>query len=577
MATIAPTPQQQDQSGLIGRRRPQIIADHVQDPSAGWTSWITTTDHKKIGILYMWTVAVFFVLGGVEALLIRIQLGAPDNTFLDPEKYNQIFTMHGTTMIFLVGVPVWAGFANFLIPLMIGARDVAFPRLNAWSFWMFLFGGTALYASLFFTPPEAGWFSYVPLSSINYSPSGGQDAWIFMVHLTGLSSLIGAMNFIATIHNMRAPGMGWGRLPLFVWTMLVYSYLVVLALSSLAATASMLLIDRHFGGTFFDPTQGGSALLWQHLFWFFGHPEVYILILPAFGVVSEVLPVFARKPIFGYKAIAASTAAIAFLGLLVWAHHMFATPTATVVLAFFMLSSFVIAVPTGVKILNWIATLWRGTIEYRMPLLWAAALLGTFLIGGISGIFLAVFPIDWQLTDTYFVVAHLHYVAIGGTMFGALAGLYYWFPKMSGRMLDEGLGKISFWLVVVGFQITFLIQHSLGMDGMPRRIYEYSSGAGWTLMNQISTFGSFMLGIGFMLTVLNVVRSVKRGRVAGPDPWKGNTLEWYMASPPPENNFDAIPRVRSVEPMKDIRRQVERQMAPTDQPPAPVAESAVRA
>jgi cytochrome c oxidase subunit I len=545
--------------GLLSRPRPEITAHGIKDPSASWTSWITTTDHKKIGILYLWTVAVFFVLGGVEALLIRIQLGAPDNTFLDPDKYNQIFTMHGTTMIFLVGVPVWAGLANYLLPLMLGARDVAFPRLNAWSYWMFLFGGIALYASVFFTPPEAGWFSYVPLSTQEYSPSGGQEAWIYMVHLTGLSSLIGALNFIATVHNMRAPGMGWGRLPLFVWTMLIYSYLVILALSSLAATATMLLIDRNFGGTFFDPTQGGSALLWQHLFWFFGHPEVYILILPAFGVVSEVLPVFARKPIFGYKAIAASTAAIAFLGLLVWAHHMFATPTSTVVLAFFMLSSFVVAVPTGVKILNWVATLWRGTIEYRVALLWAAGLIGTFLIGGISGVFLAVFPIDWQLTDSYFVVAHLHYVAIGGTMFGALSALYYWFPKMSGRMLDERMGKASFWITLIGFHLTFLIQHSLGMDGMPRRIYEYSSGNGWNLMNQISTLGSFLLGLGFLLSIINVVRSLKRGAIAAPDPWKGNTLEWFTPSPPPENNFDAIPRVRSVEPMKDIRAQVERE------------------
>jgi cytochrome c oxidase subunit I len=562
MATVAPHPPDQQESqvtGLLARPRPQVIAHGVKDPSAGWTSWITTTDHKKIGILYLWAVLVFFVLGGVEALLIRIQLGAPDNTFLDPEKYNQMFTLHGTTMIFLVGVPVWAGLANYLLPLMIGARDVAFPRLNAWSFWMFLFGGLALYASVFFTPPEAGWFSYVPLSTKAYSPSGGQDAWIYMVHLTGLSSMIGALNFIATIHNMRAPGMGWGRLPLFVWSMLIYSYLVVVALSSLTASATMLLIDRNFGGTFFDPTQGGSALLWQHLFWFFGHPEVYILVLPAFGVVSEVLPVFARKPIFGYKAIAASTAGIAFLGMLVWAHHMFATPMATVVLAFFMLSSFVVAVPTGVKILNWLATLWRGTIEYRMPLLWATALIGTFLIGGISGIFLAVFPIDWQLTDSYFVVAHFHYVAIGGTMFGALAALYYWFPKMSGRMMSESMGRVSFWLVLVGFHVTFLIQHALGTSGMPRRIYEYSSNSGWTLMNQISTFGSFLLGIGFMLTVVNVVRSLKNGAVAGPDPWKANTLEWFTSSPPPENNFDAVPRVRSVEPLKDIRAQIERE------------------
>ena len=349
--------------------------------------------------------------------------------------------MHGTTMVFLVVVPVWAGLANYLLPLMIGARDVAFPRLNAWSYWMFLFGGIALYASFFWTPPEAGWFSYVPLSTKEYSPSGGQDAWIFMAHLTGLSSMLGAVNFIATIHNMRAPGMGWGRLPLFVWTILIYSYLIVLAISSLAATVTMLLTDRHFGTNFFDPSQGGSALLWQHLFWFFGHPEVYIFVLPAFGVFSEVLPVFARKPIFGYKAIAAATAGIAFLGLLVWAHHMFATPSATVVLAFFMLSSFVIAVPTGVKIFNWLATLWRGTIEFRVALLYAVGGIGTFVIGGITGIFLAVFPVDWQLTDTYFVVAHMHYVAFGGSAFAMFSALYYWFPKMTGRMLSERHGQ----------------------------------------------------------------------------------------------------------------------------------------
>jgi cytochrome c oxidase subunit 1 len=460
-------------------------------------------------------------------------------------------------MIFLVTVPVWAGFANYLLPLMIGARDVAFPRLNAWSYWMFLFGGLALYASMFFTPPEAGWFSYVPLSSIEYSPSGGQDAWIFMVHLTGLSSMLGAVNFICTIHNMRAPGMGWGRLPLFVWTILIYSYLIVLAISSLAATVTMLLLDRHFGTNFFDPNEGGSALLWQHLFWFFGHPEVYILILPAFGVFSEVLPVFARKPIFGYKAIAAATAGIAFLGLLVWAHHMFATPSATVVLAFFMLSSFVIAVPTGVKIFNWLATLWRGTIEFRVPLMFAVGGIATFVVGGITGIFLAVFPVDWQLTDTYFVVAHMHYVAFGGTAFAMLAATYFWYPKMTGRMLNESMGKVSFWLVFIGFQVTFLIQHSAGLSGMPRRIYEYSAGSGWHTYNLISTIGAFILGTGALLTILNLVRSLKVGTPSGPDPWKANTLEWFTPSPPPAHNFDTIPRVRSVEPMKDIRRQVE--------------------
>ena len=543
----------------LTQRRPQILTRAVRPESGGWLSWITTTDHKKIGILYLYTTLVFFLLGGVEALLLRLQLGSPENTFLSPEKYNQIFTMHGTTMIFLVVVPVWAGFANYLIPLMIGARDVAFPRINAWSYWMFLFGGIALYASVFFTPPEAGWFSYVPLSAKEFSPSGGQDAWIYMVHLTGLASMLGAVNFIATIHNMRAPGMGWGRIPLFVWTILIYAYLIVIALSSLAASVTMLLLDRNFGTSFFDPTEGGSALLWQHLFWFFGHPEVYILVLPAFGVFSEVLPVFARKPIFGYKAIAAATAGIAFLGLLVWAHHMFATPMSTVVLAFFMLSSFLIAVPTGVKIFNWVATLWRGTIEYRVALLYCVGGIGTFLMGGITGIFLAVFPVDWQLTDTYFVVAHFHYTAFGGSAFAMVAALYYWFPKMSGRMLSEKLGKVSFWLFLIGFHVTFLVQHSAGLSGMPRRVYEYSDDNNLHLYNLISTIGSWILALGVLLTVINLVRSLKKGAVAGPDPWKGNTLEWFTPSPPPENNFDAIPRVRSVEPMKDIRRQVEQE------------------
>jgi cytochrome c oxidase subunit I len=541
------------------RPRPQLIAHEVERPRRGWVTWLTTTDHKKIGILYLLTVLVFFVLGGVEALLLRTQLGTPENTFLTPERYNEIMTLHGSTMIFLVVVPVWAGFANYFLPLMIGARDVAFPRLNAWSYWMFLFGGMALYGSLFFTPPEAGWTSYVPLSLKEFTPSNGQEAWIYMVHLTGLSSVIGAINFIATIHNMRAPGMGWGRMPLFVWTILIYAYLIILALTSLAATVTMLLLDRNFGTSFFDPTDGGTALLWQHLFWFFGHPEVYILVLPAFGVFSEVLPVFARKPIFGYKAVAAATAGIAFLGALVWAHHMFTTPMSTVVLAFFMLSSFLIAVPTGVKIFNWIATLWRGTVEWRVPLLFCVGGIGTFLMGGITGIFLAVFPVDWQLHDTYFVVAHFHYTAFGASAFAMVAALYYWFPKMTGRMMSEGLGKASFWLFLIGFHVTFLVQHSAGLDGMPRRIYEYSSGAGWQAQNLISTIGAFVLALSVLLTIINLVRSLKKGAIAGPDPWKANTLEWFTTSPPPENNFDVVPRVRSVEPMKDIRRQIEHQ------------------
>lgn len=561
MATTSSPTETSDRAALpiLERPVPHIIAHDVRPAHEGWTSWFTTTDHKKIGIMYLYTVLVFFVLGGVEALLIRLQLGAPENTLVTPEVYNQLFTMHGTTMIFLVVVPVWAGFANYLLPLMIGARDVAFPRLNAWSYWMFLFGGLALYASVFFSPPEAGWFSYVPLSTKEYTPSNGQEAWIYMVHLTGLASIIGAINFIATIHNMRAPGMGWGRMPLFVWTILIYAYLIILALTSLAATVTMLLLDRNFGTNFFDPDEGGSALLWQHLFWFFGHPEVYILVLPAFGVFSEILPVFARKPIFGYKAIAAATAGIAFLGVLVWAHHMFSTPMSTVVLAFFMLSSFLIAVPTGVKIFNWIATLWRGTVEYRVPLIYCVGGIFTFLMGGITGIFLAVFPIDWQLTDTYFVVAHFHYTAFGASAFGMVAALYFWFPKMSGRMMSEGLGKVSFVFFFVGFHMTFLIQHSAGLDGMPRRVYEYSEQSGWWTYNLISTIGAFMIALGVLLTVINLLRSTKKGAIAGPDPWKANTLEWFTPSPPPENNFDVIPRVRSVEPMKDIRRQIEQQ------------------
>jgi cytochrome c oxidase subunit I len=555
---------------------PQIVAGEVARERRGWTSWVTTTDHKRIGILYLVTTFVFFILGGVEALLMRLQLAQADNTFLSPQTYNQLFTMHGTTMIFLFVVPVLAGFANYVLPLMIGARDMAFPRLNALSYWLFLAGGIVFYGSLFFSPPEAGWTSYAPLTENAFLSSHGVDAWIFLVHLTGIASILGAINFYATIANMRAPGMGWGRLPLFAWTILTYSILIILAMPVIAGAVTLLLTDRHFGTHFYDATAGGSPLLWQHLFWFFGHPEVYIMILPAFGIVSEVIPVFARKPIFGYKAVAAATAVIAFLALLVWAHHMFSTPSSIVVLSFFMLSSFFIAVPTGVKIFNWIATLWRGTVEFRTALLFAVGMISVFVIGGISGIFLAIFPVDWQLTDTYYVVAHLHYVLVGGSVMGIFAGVYYWFPKITGRLLSEGLGKVSFALMFIGINVTFLIQHSLGLDGMPRRIYEYPDVGHWELYNLISTIGSFILAAGVLVTLINVVRSLKSGVLAGPDPWKANTLEWFTTSPPPVNNFDVIPRVRSVEPMKDIRRQVERRGGSTYQSAAPAPESLVR-
>lgn len=552
---------------------PILTTRTVEQELTGWRSWVLTTDHKKIGIMYIITALVFFVLGGAEALLIRLQLGTPDNTLLDPQTYNAMFTMHGTTMVFLFVIPIMAGFGNYFAPLQIGALDMAFPKLNGLSYWFYLSGGVVFYSSLFFGAPEAAWTTYAPLSDDAFTPGFGTDAWIFLVHLTGISSLVGAINFVVTIANMRAPGMGWGRMPIFVWTILIYSVMLIIALPVIAVGATLLLTDRHFGTHFYDVTGGGDPMLWQHLFWFFGHPEVYIMIIPGFGIISEVLPVFSRKPIFGYKAVAAATASIAFLGTLVWAHHMFTTPSPTAVLVFFMIGSFLIGVPTGVKIFNWIFTLYQGAIEFKTPLLFSVGFLSMFLIGGISGIVLATFPIDWQLHDSYFVVAHFHYVLVGGAMFSITAGLYYWYPKMTGRMMSERLGKWSFWFMFVGFNVTFLIQHSLGLDGMPRRIYEYGDIGNWGTWNLISTVGSFILAIGLLLSMINAYRSLKTGPVAGPDPWRGNTLEWFIPSPPPVNNFDVVPTVRSVEPLKDIRQEVasRSQTASGETTPAPAA------
>jgi cytochrome c oxidase subunit I len=537
----------------------EILVHDVPQRRESWIDWVTTTDHKKIGILYLFTTAFFFLVGGVEALMMRLQLGTPDNTLLDPSTYAALFTLHGTTMIFLVVVPIAAAFGNYLVPLMIGSRDMAFPRLNMLSWWLLVFGGMTLYASIFFDPPKSGWTAYAPLSESTFLPGHGMDAWILALHLVGLSSILGAINFIATIQNMRAPGMSLSRMPLFVWTILIYAYLIILALSSFAATLAMLLVDRNFHGTFFDPTQNGSALLWQHVFWFMGHPEVYIMVLPFFGMISEIVPVFARKPIFGYRALVIATGAIAFLGMLVWAHHMFAAPLTTPVVSFFMLSSFAIAVPTGIKIFNWLATLWRGNIEFRVPLLFAVGFIAQFVIGGATGVILAVFPVDWQLTDTYFVVAHMHYVLFGGSFFALVGGFYYWFPKMSGRLMSEFWGKVSFWVMVIGFNLTFLPQHSAGLSGMPRRVFEYHATGSLHGYNLASTIGSFILALGVLVTVGNAVWSVRKGRRAGPDPWLANTLEWFTPSPPPAHNFDVIPTVRSFEPMKDIRRRVREQ------------------
>ncbi len=518
----------------------------------GIWGWVTTTNHKRIGILYLCTSFVYFFAAGAMAMMMRTQLMRPNNNFLTPEEYNQIFTMHGTTMVFLFGMPVMAGFANFLVPLMIGTRDMVFPRLNAFSYWSYLVASLLLYSSfLAGGAPNAGWFSYAPLTESPFSKGAGMDFWSLSIIMLGMSSIAGAVNILVTILTLRAPGMTFNRMPLFIWATFVNQFIILVALPSLTAAAIMLYLDRHFGTAFFNPANGGDPLLWQHLFWFFGHPEVYILILPAFGIISEVIPVFARKPIFGYSFIAYSSVAIGVLSFAVWAHHMFAVGLSLTAQAVFAFTSFTIAVPTAVKIFNWLATLWGGAIRLKSPMLFALGFIGLFVIGGLSGVSLAVVPFDWQVEDSYYVVGHLHSVLFGGTAFGVFAGTYYWFPKITGRMLDERLGKLNFWLLVAGFLLAFQPMHILGILGMPRRIWTYNANMGWNDLNMVSTIGAYVIGAAVLAFVLNLILTLRGGKVAGPDPWDGWTLEWAAASPPVMHNFDRLPQVRSRRPLWD--------------------------
>jgi cytochrome c oxidase subunit 1 len=514
--------------------------------------WMTTTDHKVIGNLYLITSFIFFMIAGLMAMVIRAELARPGLQFVSNEQYNQMFTMHGTIMLFLFATPLFAGFANAIMPLQIGAPDVSFPRLNLVAYYMFLFGGIIV-VSGFFTPDGAasfGWFAYAPLSNAVHSPTVGADLWIIGLAISGLGTILGAVNFVTTILTMRAPGMVMFRLPIFTWTILLTSVLVLMAFPVLAASLIVLQVDRTFGAQVFEPENGG-AILWQHLFWFFGHPEVYIIALPFFGIISEVIPVFSRKPVFGYKGLVFATIAIAGLSVAVWAHHMYVT--GAVSLPFFALTTMLIAVPTGVKFFNWIGTMWRGSISFETPMLFVIGFLITFLLGGLTGVMLAMPPIDFHVSDSYFVVAHFHYTVFGTVVFAMFAGFYFWWPKLTGRMLDDSLGKIHFWTVFIGFQVTFLIQHWLGIKGMPRRYADYLASDGFTLGNTISSIGSFLLGASTLFFLWNVYKSWRTAPlVKVNDPWGwGMSLEWATSCPPPRHNFTELPRIRSERPAFD--------------------------
>ena len=521
-------------------------------PTGVW-SWMTTVDHKRIGILYGVTAFFFFLLGGVEALIMRVQLATADATVVDAGTFNALFTMHGTTMVFMVIMPAGAAFFNFVIPLMIGARDVAFPRLNALSYWLFLFGALLMNFSFFMNAfPDFGWFGYAPLTSNEFTSSSGTDYWVLGLQIMGVGTLSAGFNFVITILNMRAPGMTLMRMPVFAWMTLLVAFLIIFAFPPLTIALTFLLFDRFFDTNFFlDIGAGSNPLLWQHLFWIFGHPEVYILILPAMGIVSDVLPTFARKPLFGYATIVFAGAVIAFLGFGVWAHHMFTTGLGPWANAAFTATTMAIAVPTGVKIFNWLATLWGGSIQFKTPMLFALGFISMFMLGGLSGVMHASVPVDTQQQDTYFIVAHFHYVLFGGSVFGLTAGFYYWFPKMSGRMMSESLGKLHFWLMFIGFNVTFMPMHILGVLGMPRRISSYPAEQGWEPLNMLVSAGAFVIATSMVVLIVNIVRSVRQGEMAGANPWGAPTLEWAIPSPPPHYNFAVVPTVRSQYPLWD--------------------------
>jgi len=535
---------------VLAPKSPRVDLLYRPKRTSGFWSWFTTVDHKKIAILYGATALIFFLIAGIEALLIRLQLSGPNGTVLTAAQYNTLFTMHGTTMVFLVGMPLATAFGNYLIPLHIGARDVAFPRLNMFGYWVFLFRGLFLYSGFFRGgAPDGGWFGYTPLTSspmtAGFLPGRGPDFWTVGLVMLGIGSVTSGVNFVVTILNMRAPGMTLMRMPVFVWMMLVTAFLTVFAMPCVTAALIMVFFDRNFGTNFFLAAAGGDPLLYQHLFWLFGHPEVYILILPGMGIVSEILPTFARKPLFGYAVVVFSGIAIGFLGWGVWAHHMFATGLGPVAVAAFSLATMLIAIPTGVKIFNWLGTVWGGSLHLNAPMLFSLGFIAMFTIGGLSGVTHSIVPADTQQTDTYYVVAHFHYVLFGGLVFAIFGGFHYWWPKVFGKMLNDRLGKLTFWLMLIGFNLTFFPMHILGLQGQPRRTYTYAEDMGWDFMNLLVSIGGFVIAAAVLVFLVNVIHTHFRGATAGADPWDGRTLEWSIPSPAPEYNFLEVPQVEA--------------------------------